>query len=280
MGFAALIAAGLLAAEPGAAPSNSEPIRMVLTPYRAPEELLARYRPLADRLGAAIGRAVELNVAPDFGAAAEMLLDGRGDLAELTPYAFVNGMQHGKLQPLAADAMVGRPGTGLIITRAASDIAKIEQLKGRTFGFVDRFSSTGFLGPWANLQSKGLDPAELFTYRFTGSHGAVLRQVLQGELDAGAISRHAFDQWKDEHPKSSGELRVLLETSRMPGDVIAASAALSQSDAKALAALLQQLSWEKPHDKKVLDPIARKAFVPVDVKEYGWLLRVAASIKK
>ncbi len=276
MCFIALIAAGLLAADP----PSSEPLQMVLTPYRAPEELLSRYRPLADRLAAAVGRPVELKVAPDFGAAADMLVDGRGDVAELTPYAFVNGMQHAKLQPLAADAMVGRPGTGLIITRAESDITKLELLKGRTFGFVDRFSSTGFLGPWANLQSKGFDPGELFTYRFTGSHGAVIRGVLQGELDAGAVSRHAFDQWKEEHPKSAGELRVLLETSRMPGDVIAASATLPASEVKALSTLLLQLSWEKAADKKVLEPISRKAFVPVDVKEYGWLLRVAASIKK
>ena len=60
MGFVTLLAAGLLAAEPGV-----EPLHMVLTPYRAPEELLARYRPLADRLGAAAGRPVELKVAPD-----------------------------------------------------------------------------------------------------------------------------------------------------------------------------------------------------------------------
>ncbi|MBL8954196.1 MAG: phosphate/phosphite/phosphonate ABC transporter substrate-binding protein [Myxococcaceae bacterium] len=275
MGLVALIAVSLLAAEP-----PPEPLTLVLTPYRAPEELLARYRPLADRLGAAVGRPIELKVAPDFGAAAEMLLDGRGDLAELTPYAFVNGMQGNKLQPLAADAMVGRPGTGIIITRSESDITRLELLKGKTFGFVDRFSSTGFLGPWANLQSKGFDPAELFTYRFAGSHGAVLRSVLQGELDAGAVSRHAFDQWKDEHPKSVGDLRVLLETSRMPGDVFAARAQVSPADVKALGAALLQLSWEKAADKKVLDPIARKAFVPVDVKEYAWLLRVAASIKK
>ena len=61
----ALLAAAVLSAEPA-------PLTLVLTPYRAPEELLARYRPFADRLAAAAGRPVELKVAPDFGAAAKV----------------------------------------------------------------------------------------------------------------------------------------------------------------------------------------------------------------
>jgi phosphate/phosphite/phosphonate ABC transporter binding protein len=251
----------------------------VLTPYRATDELIARYRGLADRLGAAAGKPVDIVVARDFGAAADMLVDGRADFGELTPYAFVSGMQRAKLQALAADAMVGRPGTGLIITRNNSRISTLEQLKGKQFGFVDRFSSTGFLGPWANLQSKGFDPATLFTYRFLGSHDAVIKAVLAGDVDAGAVSRHAFDGWAGEHSDAGAPLRILTETSRMPGDVFAASAQLPAATVKALGSALLALSWDAADDKKVLDPINRKAFQPVDVKEYAWLLRVAGSIK-
>ena len=275
MVVAALIAAGVLSANPG-----GEPLRMVLTPYRAPEELAARYRPLAERLASAAGRRVEVVVAADFGSAADMLLDGRADFGELTPYAFVSGMQRGKLQALAADAMVGRSGTGLIITRATSGITTLEQLKGKSFGFVDRFSSTGFLGPWANLQSKGFDPATLLKYRFLGSHDAVLKAVRAGDVEAGAISRHSFDSWTAEHSADAGApLRILTETSRMPGDVMCASPSLPPEVVKAMSAALLAMSWEKPADRKVLEPVGRKAFLPVDVKAYGWLLRVASSIK-
>lgn len=274
MVVAALIAASVLSAN-----AAGEPLRMVLTPYRAPDELAARYRPFAERLASAAGRRVEVLVAADFGSAADMLLDGRADFGELTPYAFVSGMQRGKLQALGADAMVGRPGTGLIITGASSGITTLEQLNGKTFGFVDRFSSTGFLGPWANLQSKGFDPATLFKYRFAGSHDAVLKGVLSGELDAGAISRHSFDSWTAEHADAGVPLRILTETSRMPGDVMCASPSLPPAIVTAMSTALLAMSFEKPADRKLLEPIGRKAFLPVDVKAYGWLLRVASSIK-
>jgi phosphate/phosphite/phosphonate ABC transporter binding protein len=258
--------------------ADEKPLRFAVTPYFAPDELAVRYKPLTDRMSKVLGAAVHVTVASDFGTVAEMLLDGRADIAEMTPFAFVSGMQRGKLQPIAADAMVGRPGTGLIVTRANSKITSLEELKGVHFGFVDRFSSTGFLAPWANLQSRGVDPASL-AYRFAGSHEAVLQQIMSGELEAGAVSRHSYGQWLEGH--DAGEpFRILAETSRMPGDVVCASEHLPARQVAALTALFLGLSWDSPQDRKVLEPVTRKAYLRVDVKEYAWLLRVAASIKE
>lgn len=263
----------------------SEPLRFVVTPYRPAAELKQAYRPLADRLSARVKQPVEVVVADSFGAAADLLVEGRADLAELTPYAFISGMQRSAtdagqhhLVPLAADAMLGRPGTGVIIVANTSSARSLDDLKGVRFGFVDEFSSTGFLGPWAMMQAKGLNPKTfLSSWSFLGSHTAVVDAVLKGTVDAGAISRHTLDTMVDE--KKRAKLRVVVETARMPGDVVCARAELPADVRAALEQELLALSWDKPADRTVLEPILRKAFVKVDLKDYGWLQRVAASVK-
>ncbi|MEW5738404.1 MAG: phosphate/phosphite/phosphonate ABC transporter substrate-binding protein [Myxococcota bacterium] len=253
-------------------------LKWVLTPYRTPLELQARYRPLAERLGARVGVEVELEVAPSFGAAAQMLLDGRADFGELTPFAFATGMEKGKLVPLAADAMVGRPGNGLVLVRADSAIRSVEQLAGVRFGFVDAASSTGYLGPWATLRNKGLSPKKL-NWRFVGTHDGVLDELSAGRLDAGAVSSFALENWLKEKKVDASRFRILIETARMPGDVLCARPDLSPETIEALRRELVALSWEKPDDRKALEPTGRKRFVPVDVKEYGQLLRISAWIE-
>lgn len=261
-------------------------LRFVLTPYRPAPELKQAYRPLADRLAAALHQPVELIVADSFGAAADLLVSGRADIGELTPYAFVSGMQRSggasgdHLAPLAADAMVGRPGTGVILVPVTSKVKSLDELKGARFGFVDEFSSTGFLGPWAMLQAKGLNPKTHFSaWSFLGSHNAVLEALLKGTVDAGAISRHTLDTLAGDKKLDVSKVRVVVETARMPGDVMCARPDFPAEQREVLEKTLLSLDWEKPGDRAVLEPTSRKAFNKVDVKDYAWLLRVAATVK-
>lgn len=282
---AAGLVAGLAAVALGAEPS---PVRFVLTPYRGEADLRAAYQPLADRLALRLKRPVQLLVAENFGAPLEMLADGRAELAEVTPYAFVSGMERGAapdagrraIVPLVADAMLGRPGTGTIVVLEGSKANRLEDLKGTRFGFVDSQSSSGFLGPWATLVAKGLNPRSHFaSYRFLGSHLAVLEALVGGSIDAGAVSRHTLDTLIRGTKLEGARFRVLLETARMPGDVICASAALPDDQRQALQAELLGLRFDNPEDRKVLEPTTRKGFSPFARSDYAWLVRVAASIK-
>jgi len=279
---AATLLASLLGVFPAlAADAGVAPLRFVLTPYQTPDELKAHYRPLADRLAAKLQQPVELIVADDFGKAADMLVDGRADVAEVTPYAFVAAMRRARLSPIVADAMLGRPGTGVIIVSAASKVKALEDLKGTSFGFVDQFSSTGFLGPWAMLQVKGLRPSEFFSkWTFLGSHSAVIDAVLKGTVDAGAVSRHSVDTEIAEKRIDASKLRVVMETARMPGDVVCGRADLPAATRDLIEKELLALDWNVRADRAVLEPMLRKKYEPVDVNDYGWLLRVASSIKK
>jgi phosphonate transport system substrate-binding protein len=280
--------AGLSAIAFSAEPSQSaSPLRFVLTPYRGEAELKAAYRPLADRLSERLKRPVVLVVAENFGAPLEMLADGRAELAEVTPYAFVSGMERSSatdagrrpIVPVVADTMLGRPGTGAIVVMETSKAKSLEDLKGSRFGFVDNQSSSGFLGPWATLSAKGLNPKTHFaSYTFLGSHLAVLEALVSGSVDAGAVSRHTLDTIIRGTKLEDAKFRVLKETARMPGDVICASAALPEEQKKALQAELLGLRWDNAEDRKALEPTTRKGFGPVVASDYSWLLRVAAMI--
>lgn len=275
-----VLAFGWLGAAAIAAEDNAKPLRLALTPYRPAAEMLQRYQPLADRLHAATHQPVKLLIGSSFGAPGEWLKSGEADIAELTPSAFVDVRASGAI-PLVTDAMLGRSGTGVIVELARAKPRSAGDLKGSTFGFVDVHSTSGYLAPYASLKSVGIVPARDFNaVRFLGSHLAVMESLERREIDAGALSRLSFEQYLAEHKKSASAFHIVLETPRTPGDVFVARPGLEPAVVKRLAEALLSLDEARPADRRVLEPMGRRAFAKVDLKDYAWLARIVWSVEE
>lgn len=281
MGALLSIAVILLAAAPDPGERASDPpLRVVLTPYRAAPDLLQRYKPLADKLGAELHRRVELHVAKDFSEPVQLLARNEADIAEVTPTGFIDARAAGAT-PLAMDAMVGRTGTGVVVELGTHPQRALEALKGARFGFVDPKSTSGYLAPYATLRSAGLSPMHDFkSTRFLGSHQDVLLAIQHGTVDAGAVSRFAYDQFLAERKLPATAFRVLVETPRTPGDVYCARPGLEPDLAAAITRVLLALDENKPEDHAILEPISRRRFVPVELAEYARLARIVWSVQE
>jgi phosphonate transport system substrate-binding protein len=84
--------------------------------------------------------------------------------------------------------MAGKPEyQAAIVTRRDSPIRSIQELRGKSFAFGNRFSTQGYLIPRAMLEQVGIKLADLKEYTFTGSHDNTARMVLNGGYTAGAI---------------------------------------------------------------------------------------------
>ena len=212
------------------------------------------YRPVADYLAERLNRPVDLLFGDHYDDVAAMLERGDADVAVLPPLAYVRARDRTPCLRLLL-TMVSRGDirySGYVLVREDSKLNSLEALAGRTIGFVDRTSASGFLFPMAQLAASGLNPRDVMAHaRFLGEHLAVLRAVVAGEVDAGASFYGALRAARD-HGIDVGSLRVLGLTGRIPFDAVVARPGLDVDVAHQFAAVLGGLNATKPEGRKAL----------------------------
>jgi len=180
-------------------------LKMGLIPADDAEEMVRNYQPVAEYLEEKLGIPVEIQVTSDYTAAIEAMRSKHIDMAWFGPFSYVLAAQEAN-----AEAIVNgvRRDTGLstyksiIITRSDSGIETLDDLKGRSFAFVDPASTSGNLIPRKVLIENGIDPDEDFsTMYYAGTHNAVEFAVANGKVDAGAASDTSYQRMVD-----SGEI--------------------------------------------------------------------------
>jgi phosphonate transport system substrate-binding protein len=110
---------------------------------------------------------------------------------------------------------------GAIVTRTESPIKSIEDLRGKSFAWVDPGSTSGYLFPRAILQEHNVNPDSLGQQIFAGGHDKAALAVLQGQVDAAAIGKDVIPRLNSTYPNADKELRIVEETPDIPNDGVA-----------------------------------------------------------
>ena len=104
-----------------------------------------------------------------------------------------------------------------IITRKDSGIKDINDLKGKTFAFVDPSSTSGHLFPKAGLIKLGIDPEKFFgRVLFTGSHDANALAVANKRVDAATIADRIFDAAVQKNLVKREDIHVVWSSDPIP----------------------------------------------------------------
>lgn len=206
-------------AGPAPAPPQGEPLLFGAVPTGDPETRRKELSALAAHLEQSLGVPVALEVPNDYAETARTLAAGRWDLVLLGPVLYSRAHEMG----YDAVAMPVRGGVsvfaGVLITGADGPVRTVAELRGKRIAFVDPNSSAGFQYPFAHLFANGLKPSD-YERVFVGGHHAVVRQVLDGALDAGACYEDAIDEALS--PEERARIAVIAKTEPVPGDVFAA----------------------------------------------------------
>ncbi len=73
---------------------------------------------------------------------------------------------------------------------------KSRTLKGRSFAFGDIHSTSSHIVPRAMLLDEGVDVKDLQSYNYLGHHDDVVKAVLKGDFDAGAVMESIAYKYK------------------------------------------------------------------------------------
>ena len=122
----------------------------------------ATYRPLARFLAQKLGRPVRLYNVDTWEGLARSLAAGETDIALMGPWGYVLANHEAGAEAVATILYDGKPEYfAIMITHPGSGIRSVADLKGKTFAFGDKGSTSGYLIPLHH--SMGIEEPPLFS---------------------------------------------------------------------------------------------------------------------
>ena len=198
----------------------------------------ATYRPLAQYLSAKLGRPVELRTVDSWEGLAKSLANGETDLALMGPWGYVLAHHAAHAQVVSTILYDAKPEYfALMITHPDSGINSVADLKGKTFAFGDKGSTSGYLIPLHFFMSQGIDPDKYFSKVLYTKHQAIETQVAAGQLDAGADYNRNRNAMIEQGLIKAERSKVIWQSAPLPNDAFAVSETLFKD--KAFVAQLQ-----------------------------------------
>ena len=243
---------------PAQAQGSAEPLRFGVGLYQADKEKNdATYRPLADYLARQLGRPVKLYTVDTWEGLAKSLAAGETDIALLGPWGYVLANHVAGAQAVAAILYDGKPEYfAIMVTHPKSGIKSIADLKGKTFAFGDKGSTSGYLIPYHHFQKNGIDPDTYLGRVINTKHQAIEMQVTRGDLDAGADYNRNRDAMISEGLIKAADSVVFWTSDPLPNDAVAVRADLAKDAAfvAKLRAALEAVGPELKRSPNLLPP--------------------------
>jgi phosphonate transport system substrate-binding protein len=150
------------------------------------------------------------------------------DIAVFNPFAYVWAHETSGTQVLFKTVTGGMSETrSEIIVLAADGPRALRELKGKTFGFVDPASPSGYLFPAAYLVENGVVPSQdLAKAVFLGDPIAAVRAVIARTVQAAACAEGTRDLVRLQVPDIDNLVTVIATTPPVPGTTVAVRAGL------------------------------------------------------
>ena len=198
----------------------------------------ATYRPLANYLAAQLNRPVELRTVDSWEGLAKSLAAGETDIALMGPWGYVLANNEAGAQVVSTILYDDKPEYfAIIVTHPNSGIKTMADLKGKTFAFGDKGSTSGYLIPTHYFMTQGINPATYFSKVLYTKHQAIETQVAQGVLDAGADYNRNRNAMIEQGLIKAAQSVIIWQSAPLPNDAVAVSKTLFAD--KALVARLQ-----------------------------------------
>jgi phosphonate transport system substrate-binding protein len=261
-----------LLASPAAFAQTPKPLEFGVGLFQPDKEKNdATYKPLADYLARQLGREVRLRTVDSWEGLAKSLASGETDIALMGPWGYVLANHQAGAEAVATILYQGKPEYfAIMVTNPRSGINKIDDMKGRTFAFGDKGSTSGYLIPNHEFMMRGIDPDKFFSKVIYTKHQAIETQVTRGELDAGADYNRNRDAMIEQGLIKAADSRIIWTSAPLPNDAVALSKELAKDKAfsaklvKALEAIGEALKTQ-PN----LLPSNYTGFVAKDNKYYA-----------
>lgn len=229
------------------------------------------YKALSDYLAKKLNRPVEMRTVSTWEGLAKSLANGETDIALLGPWGYILANNESGAQAIATILYDGKPEYhALIVTHPDSKIEKPADLKGKSFAFGDKGSTSGFLIPFYYFQKTFniKEPEDFFGKVIYTKHQAIETQVARREIDAGADYNRNRNTMIEQGLLKASESKIIWESEALPNDAFAVSAELYKD--KKLVKQLQKALVEIGNELKKNPALLPAHYTGFVVKDHAF----------
>ena len=198
-------------------------IRFGLIPSEDADKLIADSQPFIKQLEKNIGLPIKPYVAIDYSAVIEALKSDQLEIAFLGPASYVLAKDKVGCQiDAVARGVMAKTGKSsyqmYLVTQPKSRIYDVQDLKGKTFAFVDPASTSGNFMPRYVFSRNHINPENDFkSIYFSGTHQASLIAAKEGKVEAACIASEVYDLAIERGQMKESDLRVFYRSQPIPG---------------------------------------------------------------
>lgn len=249
-------------------------LRIGVLPDESRDILQKKFAPLLEYLEAETGLPCRLVIS---GSYETMLADFQANRMDLAYFGAVTYLM--ARESVGAGPIVmrnrDRQFTSYFIVRHDHPARSVPDLRGRSFAFGSRLSTSGHLMPRHFLNEWGHGPESFFgSIRHTSAHDDTVMAVREGQVDAGAVNAIIFEKMIEEGRLAPGELRILQQTPAYVDYLWAAQTTLSNARRNELREAFLKLSPDQENHQDVLHRLNAEYFMPAGDYEFGELLSI------
>jgi phosphonate transport system substrate-binding protein len=267
----------MVGAPVAAGPAPDKPVaRLGVVSFYNPRLMYLKYQPLIDYLTEHTPWRFELALSTSYRETVSRLCAGEIQLAYMGPFTYL------RARDLCGAKAILRLNTGgkesyltYIMVREDSGIRRLEDLRGKKFGFGALLSTSSHLMPRAMLVQAGLNPGQDVACHYYEHHERAARAVLMGEVAACGIRDLVGDQFKGRG------LRILARSEPMLNFPLSVHPQASPALVRTLSDALVALPRRDPAAARAIqswDAELSGGFENVQADSYGRILEVAKSV--
>jgi phosphonate transport system substrate-binding protein len=192
------------------------PIRVGLIPQLSAVQMVKQWQPFMVYLSRELNRPVELILKSTYEDVISGIANDEMDMALLASSAYVQAHKRINVKPLVKPVVFGSPYYhSVIIVRKDSRIDSLRQLKGKSFAFTDKNSTSGYFLPHNRIKMSFGKPEAFFSsVLFTGNHDSALLAVYNGTVSGAGIST---TRWNLNNSKVK-DLKIIWKSKSIPLD--------------------------------------------------------------
>lgn len=168
-----------------------------VVPRDNPRIAYEKYQPIIDYLSESTPYEFELSLEKTYDNIVSALGRGDIDIAFLGPLTYLNA--HKKFGAVSILRSVTDKGEStyrsVIVTRGSHSVKDLTDLRGKDFAFAAMESTSGNLMPRLILAEEGIHLKELRSYSNFDFHESVIKWILKGKYDAGAVRESVAEKY-------------------------------------------------------------------------------------
>lgn len=241
---------------------SSAVLKFGAVPIGTSVETSVKFTPLINYLSQKMNETIDYKFTDTYDDVVEDLGKNVIQIACMNPTLYVRAHSKYGVRVIATMLRKGRPyHRGVIIARADSKVNSISDLKGKMFAFGDVSSTLGYVAPRLMLLDEGIDLGDLHYYNSFTHHEDVIKAVLSGEFDAGAVTEDIARSFEKQG------IKFLKETEYLPGFNICVNDSLGSERIALCRSALTHLDDSTPEGRTILGSIGNNVTGFVEAKD-------------